>query len=78
MTAKNAALEPWWHRYDDADRARQGCLAQVGIGRLAERLLDAVLGRAPARCCSPAPCMPDPGLLLLDEPTARLDLARPG
>src|SRR4029077_10883685 len=22
MTAKYAALEPWWHRYDDADRAR--------------------------------------------------------
>ncbi len=25
MTAKNAALEPWWHRYDDADRARARC-----------------------------------------------------
>ena len=22
MTAKNAALEPWWHRYDAADRER--------------------------------------------------------
>src|SRR5690606_36057417 len=22
MCAKNAALEPWWHQYDDTDRAR--------------------------------------------------------
>jgi len=23
MTAKNAALEPWWHSYDEADRQRR-------------------------------------------------------
>ena len=27
MTAKHAALEPWWHRYDDADRARAALAA---------------------------------------------------
>ena len=31
MTAKYAALEPWWHAYDDADRARaRSCLARHG------------------------------------------------
>ena len=33
-TAKYAALEPWWHRYDvaDATRATQ-CLLRLGVGR---------------------------------------------
>ena len=40
MTAKHAALEPWWHRYDDADRQRaHALLARVGVGDLAERQL---------------------------------------
>ena len=38
MTAKNAALEPWWHSYDDADRARaRECLERLGVGALAMR-----------------------------------------
>jgi len=36
MTAKNAALEPWWHTYDDADRRRAGeLLGRFGCAALA-------------------------------------------
>ena len=35
MTAKFAALEPWWHRYttDDEARATQ-CLERMGVGQV--------------------------------------------
>jgi len=40
MTAKYAALEPWWHRYDAADEARAlACLDRMGVAWLAERAL---------------------------------------
>ena len=35
MTAKYAALEPWWHTYDEGDRARATeLIEQVGCGHL--------------------------------------------
>jgi len=40
MTAKYAALEPWWHRYTDADAARaRACLERMGVANLAERAM---------------------------------------
>ncbi|MEZ5208285.1 MAG: ATP-binding cassette domain-containing protein [Acidimicrobiales bacterium] len=36
MTARHGALEPWWHRYDDADRERaHALLARFGVAHLA-------------------------------------------
>ncbi|MEA3020891.1 MAG: iron complex transport system ATP-binding protein, partial [Actinomycetota bacterium] len=38
VTAKNGALEPWWHTYDDADRAEAlACLDRMGVAALADR-----------------------------------------
>ena len=38
MTAKNAALETWWHQYEPADKVKAiECLNQLGVGHLAER-----------------------------------------
>ena len=76
MTAKHAALEPWWHEYDDGDRRRaRDLLERSGIGHLADQTFGTLSSGERQTC--PAGANADdasPGLLLLDEPTAGLDL----
>ena len=75
MTAKHAALEAWWHTYDDADRARAvDLLEQLGIGQLAARPFGTLSSGEQQRVQLARTLMAAPDLLLLDEPTARLDL----
>ena len=75
MTAKYAALEAWWHSYDDADRRRAiELLEQLGIGRLADREFGTLSSGEQQRVQLARTLMSSPDLLLLDEPTARLDL----
>ena len=75
MTARYAALEPWWHQYDDDDRRRAtDCLARMGVERFADRSLGSLSSGEQQRVFLARTLMTDPGVILLDEPSARLDL----
>jgi iron complex transport system ATP-binding protein len=76
MTARHAALEPWWHTYDEADRRRaRDLLDRVGVARLSGRSFGTLSSGERQRVLLARTLMNDPHLILLDEPTAALDLA---
>ena len=75
MSAKNGALEVWWHEYDGTDRARAtACLSRMGVDRHADRTIGSLSSGELQRVLLARALMTDPIAILLDEPSARLDL----
>ncbi|MCY3560974.1 MAG: ATP-binding cassette domain-containing protein [bacterium] len=76
VTARHGALEPWWHSYSDADRQRAAdLLERMGCGHLAAQQFGLLSSGERQRVQIARTLMTSPGLVLLDEPTAALDLA---
>jgi len=75
MTALHGALEPWWHRYDASDRKQAtASLEHVGVGHLSAQSFGSLSSGERQRVLIARAMMTNPEMLILDEPTAALDL----
>jgi len=76
MTARHGAFEPWWHVYDDADRDRARQLGErMGLADHLDQEFGTLSAGERRRTSIARALMPDPDVLILDEPMASLDLA---
>ena len=75
MTARHGALEPWWHTYDDGDRAEAlDRLRRLGVDALADREFGSLSSGERQRVLVARTLMGEVGVVLLDEPNAGLDV----
>lgn len=75
MSGIEGALETWWHQWSPGDAARAGhSLARLGVEHLAEREFGSISSGEQQRVLIARALVNEPSLVVLDEPTARLDV----